>query len=332
MSAAEFDVSYVVSVYNKSSMLPRVLDSLAAQRGDFSIEHIFVDDASTDDSLKVLSAGTAGWPNVTILENADNAGPSIRINQGARRARGRYLCLFDADDVLAPDAITTMMGLLERHDADFVHGKKRKAAALPEGAVGMIGPEPRHRVSDVPLDTVLRRGFVRMTWLVRRTLFERASGCDERIFVQDEALRLRLGLHARRFVDLREIVNHASTAGEHLSNNLAQQRHDGFLAHHLFARDEPPITEKQRRAIYQRCLSMAWKSLRGDRMSAFKLRVFARYALNRLRRGPPDDRVVRELVDYFREMPGVRRCAQSGDRAENHPDSIRIFGRRAGIL
>ena len=88
MPADDFDISYVVSVYNKSSMLPRVLDSLSAQEGNFSIEYIFVDDASTDESLKILFARTAGWPNVTILENADNAGPSVRVNQGARHAGG----------------------------------------------------------------------------------------------------------------------------------------------------------------------------------------------------------------------------------------------------
>ena len=310
MPADDFDISYVVSVYNKSSMLPRVLDSLSAQEGNFSVEYIFVDDASTDESLKILFARTAGWSNVTILENADNAGPSVRVNQGARRARGRYLCLFDADDVLAPDAMATMMGLLERHQADLVHGKKRKVDDFLDAPVRMIGPNPDYQISEDPLDTVMGRGFVGMTWLVRRALFECASGCDERIFIQDEALCLRLGLHARRFVDLREAVCHASTAGEHLSGNLAQQHHDRFLAHYLLIRDRPQIIENQRRLIYRACLSAAWKSSREDRLSAFKCRVFALYAMNRFRCELPDDRVLRELAAWFHAKPGIRRPAQ----------------------
>ena len=309
MSADDFDISYVVSVYNKSSVLPHVLDSLSGQKGDFRIEYIFVDDASTDESLKILSARTADWPNVTILENTDNAGPSVRMNQGARHARGRYLCLFDADDVLAPDAMATMKGLLEHHQADLVHGKIRKIDDFPDTPVRMIGPKPRYRISDDPLDTVIRRGFC-MTWLVRRALFEYTSGCDERIFIQDEALRLRLGLHARRFIDLRETVCYASAAGEHLSGNSAQQHHDRFLAHYLLMRDESQITEKQRRVIYRACLSAAWKSLREDRMSAFKCRIFALYAMNRFRCALPDDRALCELAAWFRAKPGVRRMAQ----------------------
>ena len=291
-------------------MLPRVLDSLSAQEGNFSIEYIFVDDASTDESLKILFARTAGWPNVTILENADNAGPSVRVNQGARRARGRYLCLFDADDVLAPDAMATMMGLLERHQADMAHGKMRKVNDFSDVSVRTIGSNPCYKVSDYPLDTVIGLGFVCMTWLVRRTLFECASGCDERIFIQDEALRLRLGLQARRLVDLREIVSYVSTSGERLSGNLGQQHHDRFLAHYLLIRDRPQIIENQRRLIYRACLSAAWKSSREDRLSAFRCRVFALYAMNRLRRELPDDRVLRELAAWFHAKPGIRRPAQ----------------------
>lgn len=310
MPADDFDISYVVSVYNKSSMLPHVLDSLSAQKGDFSVEYIFVDDASTDESLKVLFTRTADWPNVTILENADNAGPSIRVNQGARQARGRYLCLFDADDVLALDAMTTMMGLLERYQADLVHGKMRKVNSFPDSSVRMIGPSSRHRISGDPLDTVIGRGGGCMTWLVRRKLFECASGCDERIFIQDEALRLRLGLHARRLVDLREIVSYVSTSGERLSGNLVQQHHDRFLAHYLFLQNKPPLTDRQHRLIYRKCLSAAWKSVREDRTSTFKYRVFALYAINRFRCGLPNDRVLCELAAYFRRRPGVRRLAQ----------------------
>ena len=310
MPADDFDISYVVSVYNKSSMLLHVLDSLSAQKGDFSVEYIFVDDASTDESLKILYARTADWPAVTILENTANVGPSIRVNQGARQARGRYLCLFDADDVLAPDAMATMMSLLDRHQADLLHGKRCNVDSFLDSYVRKIGPDPRYRISDSPLDTVIGRGFARMTWLARRTVFERASGCDERVFIQDEALRLRLGLHARRFVDLREVVTYASTAGEHLSGNVVQQHHDRFLAYYFFLQDKSSITEKQRWSIYRMCLSAAWKSVREDHISAFKCRVLALYAVCRIRRGLPNDRVLCELAAYFRKRPGVRRLAQ----------------------
>lgn len=315
MPDADIDVSFVVPVYNKSAVLPYFLASLAAQEGDFKTEYIFVDDVSTDDTLDVLQSELAGWPNVTILENAANAGPAIRINQGAAQARGRFLCLFDPDEVIATDAVKTMLDLLERHQADILHGKWQKTDEPASHIVaGRIGPEPRHTVSDQPLDTVLGRGFVRMAWLVRRSLFERAGGCDERIFIQDEALPLRLGLHAERLVDLREIVTYVPTGGDHLSQNKAQQHHDRFFANRLFAQDTPALSDTQRRAVYRKCLSSAWKSAREGGFSALKLRILARYLASRLGRDRPDDAALRGMADYFTGLAGVRRPGHGPDK------------------
>jgi glycosyltransferase involved in cell wall biosynthesis len=302
------DVSYVVPVYNKSGILSYFLDSLSVQEGDFNAEYIFVDDASTDQTRDVLRRETADWPNVVIIENADNAGPAIRINQGAARARGRYLCLVDPDEVLAVDAVASMVDLLESREADVVHGKWRTTGDRAADVVAQpIGATPRHLVSDHPLDTVLGRGFVRMTWLVRRTLFERAGGCDERVFIQDESLPLRLCLHARRFIDLREVVTYVPAGGEHLSENKAQQHHDRFFAYYLFLGDTPALTEGQRRAVYRKCVSSAWKSAREGRLSPVKLRFLARYLASRLGRDRPDDTALRDIARYFADLPGVRR-------------------------
>ncbi len=308
MPDIDIDVSFVVPVYNKSGDLVYFLDSLLAQEGEFIAEYIFVDDASTDSTMHVLRRGTAGWPNVEIIENADNAGPAIRINQGAARARGRYLCLVDPDEVLAADAVTSMLGLLERRGADVVHGKwRRTGGPAADIAAQPIGSAPRHQVSDHPLDTVLGRGFVRMAWLVRRVLFERAGGCDERLFIQDESLPLRLCLHARRFVDLREVVTYVPNGGRRLSDNKAQQHHDRFFAYYYFLDDTPTLTDGQRRAVYRKCVSSAWKSAREGRVSPVKLRFLARYLASRLGRDRPDDRLLRDIAGYFSGLPGVRR-------------------------
>ena len=41
-------VSYIVTVYNKASYLPFVIDGLFRQEGEFDKEYIFVDDGSTE--------------------------------------------------------------------------------------------------------------------------------------------------------------------------------------------------------------------------------------------------------------------------------------------
>ena len=313
MADSDIDVSFVAPVFNKSGAIRYFLDSLSAQEGDFNAEYVFVDDASTDESREVLRRATAGWPNVVLIENARNAGPAIRLNQGAARARGRYLCLVDPDEILAADAVMSMMGLLESREADIIHGKWCMTGVQAADIVAWrIGATPRHLVSDRPLDTVLGRGLVRMTWLVRRALFERAGGCDERVFIQDESLPLRLCLHARRFIDLREIVTYVPAGGGHLSENKTQQHHDRFFAYYLFLDDTPALTDGQRRAVYRKCVSSAWKSAREGQASPVKLRFLARYLASRLGRGRPDDTVLRDIAGYFAGLPGVRRPGPAG--------------------
>ena len=308
MPDTDIDVSYVCPTYNKSDFLRYFLGSLWAQEGDFSAEYIFVDDASTDRTREVLLRETADWPNVSIIENDDNAGPSIRINQGVARARGRYLSLVDPDEVLAANAVISMMNLLERHGADVVHGKwfmTGKPVADIEARA--IGAAPRHLVSDHPLDTVLGRGFIRMTWFVRRALFERAGGCDERVFVQDESLRLRLCLHAQRFIDLREVVSYVPIGGEHLSEDTAQLHHDRFLVYYLFLTETPELTDGQRRILYRQCVSSAWKSARQCPDLPAKLRFLARYLASRLGNDRPNEAALSDIARHFASLPWVRK-------------------------
>src|SRR3546814_15638891 len=86
-------------------------------------EYIFVDDASTDGSVALLQGLAAQLPGMTVMTNDRNAGPAIRLNQGAAAACGRYLCLVDADELIAPDAVAVMRTLLDLAGAQLAHGK-----------------------------------------------------------------------------------------------------------------------------------------------------------------------------------------------------------------
>ena len=48
-------VSFVVPVFNKSSYLKYVVKSISSQKGDFDKEYIFINDGSTDDTIRILN-------------------------------------------------------------------------------------------------------------------------------------------------------------------------------------------------------------------------------------------------------------------------------------
>ena len=86
--------SVIIPVYNKEHCVERTINSVLAQTyGDFEI--IIVDDGSTDNSLRVVSAIN---DNRIKVFHKENEGVSIARNYGVERAEGEYICFLDADD------------------------------------------------------------------------------------------------------------------------------------------------------------------------------------------------------------------------------------------
>lgn len=307
------EISFVIPVYNKADVLPYVIRALAAQQPRPDAEYIFVDDTSSDASVAVLEReAPAALRMVTVLRNTGNAGPSVRLNQGAAQARGRLLCLIDADELILPDAVALMQQALQLHDADMAHGKVIRSTLPPAQIVpAPLGSMPDCRTGDRPLQMILQgRGFVRMTWLVETALFRAAGGCDERIFIQDESLPLRLAAKARRLVDFRGGMTLAPQTTSHLSTDKRQQHHDRFFAYYNLLADQPALPAKERQLIAATCASIAWKAVR---RSGLPLAQFA--TLGAYLQGKAGMAVSAGFLDRaaaaFRALPGIRQAVPS---------------------
>ena len=298
-------VSFVIPVFNKADILPRVITALGCQTEAGECEFIFVDDASTDGSPGVLRHLASGLGRCTIIENAGNAGPSIRLNQGAAVARGEVLALIDADVLIVPDAVARMRAIMVEQRVSMVHG--RTAARLDTTGPAPLGRPLECTVSDTPLATVLRGGVVRMGWLVETALFRAVGGCDERVFIQDESLPLRLALRAERLARVGDVIAHAPPAAFHLSSDRRQQHHDRFFAHYNLLRDHPELPLALRRKLVGRCLSAAWKAVRCNALDAGRGATLALYGLAKAGLLTDTALALDRLAAGFRRMEGIRR-------------------------
>jgi glycosyltransferase involved in cell wall biosynthesis len=301
-------LSVILPLFNKADVLPDVVNALAGQTLAPCSEVVFVDDASTDGSVACLAELSGRLPHCRVITNAGNAGPAIRVNQGAAAAAGKYLCLIDADVLIAPDAAERMIGILGRTGAQMIHGKTGaladtgvRDAALP------IGPDAAAMISDRPLETVLQGGLVRMGWVVEAELFRAAGGCDERVFIQDESVALRLAVLARRLVKLEATVASAPKAAFHQSANRSQEHHDAFFAHFNLLNDRPELAPHLRRMLSRRCLSSAWKAARAGTLAGGGAAVFPDYAMARLGLGPAVPSGLRRIAADMAALQGIRR-------------------------
>lgn len=114
-------VSVIVATYNYGRYIGDALRSVQAQTlSDW--ECIVVDDASTDDTAEVVQAFVARDPRFRYVRLEHNSGVSVARNTGMDQARGVYLQLLDADDVIAPEKLDRQSDWLETHsEADIVH-------------------------------------------------------------------------------------------------------------------------------------------------------------------------------------------------------------------
>lgn len=313
-------ISVVLTVYNKARFLPATLASLFAQQGagsDYELEFVLVDDASTDDSIAVSEAFFRDHPaGVKILRNERNAGPSVRLNQGLGAASGDFIFVFDADDIAPVNVLATMLRLAESERLDYIYGRSQKTL-LPaaEAAALMLPSAPEYGVSDDPLGFTLERGIVLPIVLVRREVALRSGGCDDKVFVQDESLALRLALAARRIgliehpcryvLQTPEEAASGKPSQAHLSANVAQQHHDQYLTYtHLL--DDSRLSPAQRDAIARKAVSPWWKS---ERKQGFRPVALLWYLISRLHPVFALTRQRERLDLYFSRLPGVRRIA-----------------------
>ena len=96
-------ISLIIPVYNKAPFLRRCLDSVAEQKTS-SVQVIVVDDGSTDGGRKICDE----YSNSFEVYHTENAGVSVARNLGLEKAKGDYISFLDADDLLAPGAISAM--------------------------------------------------------------------------------------------------------------------------------------------------------------------------------------------------------------------------------
>ncbi|MGA0332573.1 MAG: glycosyltransferase family 2 protein [Kiritimatiellia bacterium] len=110
-------VSTIIPAYNAESFISDCLDRVLAQT-EPSAECIVVNDGSTDRTRECVEPYLS---RILYLEQ-DNQGISAARNLAIQHAKGRYLNLVDADDLIPVNRLEVMRSALESTGADLVFG------------------------------------------------------------------------------------------------------------------------------------------------------------------------------------------------------------------
>ena len=114
-------LSVIIPVYNALPYLNEMLDSLAGQGLDATqFDIIAVDDGSIDGSGEVLDEYARQHQNVRVIHQDNSGWPGGPRNVGLRASSAKWIFFADADDLLAPGALSRIVDFAEQHDPDIV--------------------------------------------------------------------------------------------------------------------------------------------------------------------------------------------------------------------
>jgi succinoglycan biosynthesis protein ExoO len=112
-------VSVVIAHYNGAAFIEDTLDSVRRQT-IAGLEIIVSDDGSTDGSLPIIRRIAQEDPRIRLLEGYGNSGPAGARNRALAVARGEWIAVVDADDLLHPRRFELLLAAGERDGADIV--------------------------------------------------------------------------------------------------------------------------------------------------------------------------------------------------------------------
>lgn len=107
-------VSVALRSYNQEEFLRESLDSVLAQNYPH-LEIVVADDASTDGSVDLISYYQKKYPSeVKTILHKNNVGHTRNLNSALDACTGKYVAIFDGDDVMLPGKLERQVNYMER--------------------------------------------------------------------------------------------------------------------------------------------------------------------------------------------------------------------------
>lgn len=185
-------VTVVTTCYNAQAFIEEAVNSVLNQTFR-SLEHIAVDDGSTDGTLRVLGAIQDARLHVIA---AGRVGRGKALNIGLRKARGRYVAIQDADDVSHPSRLALQIEVMENDPrilllgAESVQFGPHRPLKWPQGSVS---DQRGFRLQDVTNRIIHYNPIPHTSAVCERQMLEGIGGYDEeRTALYDWDLYVRL--------------------------------------------------------------------------------------------------------------------------------------------
>ena len=108
-------------VFNGENYLHESIESILNQTYN-NYEFLIIDDNSSDRSIEIINSYKDS--RIRLIECAENKGQTIRLNQGLKIAKGKYIARIDQDDISIVERLKKQINFLENNPSVGLLGTK----------------------------------------------------------------------------------------------------------------------------------------------------------------------------------------------------------------
>lgn len=111
-------ISVLMPIYNCEKYVKKAIESVLDQNfGDFEL--IVINDCTPDKAMNIVNKMAKEDFRIRVFENPKNMGVGATINEGIKKANGKYVTRLDSDDTESPDRLLLQYLELENSDYDY---------------------------------------------------------------------------------------------------------------------------------------------------------------------------------------------------------------------
>ena len=169
-------ISVIICTYNRVKLIKRAIDSVLMQKVDVPFEIIIVDDASTDNTEKVIK--DINDRRIRYLKQDKNKGYAAALNLALLSAQGEYISILDSDDEYLKGRLQRHMNLLRSLKDDIgmvfsnycINGNSRNIKVSKKQRSGFVTIDKNFPASVFTQPS---------NWMFRKKIIEKTGLFDE---------------------------------------------------------------------------------------------------------------------------------------------------------
>jgi len=191
------EVTVVTACRNAERFLAECMDSILSQTlGEWEL--FLLDDSSTDDTRRIMSEYARRDGRIQVHRFDDNRGPYVRRNFAIERAAADFIVVHDADDLMEPTKLETLVNAIRTDDRLAMVGSDYRTFLDR-----YRGPQcsehnrlPRANEEILARFRSWQHGMSHGSAIIRKALFAEIGLYDENPFAADSFWSAKLALYA----------------------------------------------------------------------------------------------------------------------------------------